>query len=128
MNTDKYKKLLEEEKIRLESELSSVAERNPSKEGDGQDDWIPTPPADIGHEADPIDQADEIEEYDDRIGIEKPLEEQLHSWRHPPPNRNGTSRSQPLCRHLYRAHERLANPPAPEVGPLRERSDLLCHA
>src|SRR3989338_6020616 len=78
MNTDKYKKLLEEEKIRLESELSSVAERNPSKEGEGQDDWIPPPPADIGHEADPIDQADEIEEYDDRIGIEKPLEEQLH--------------------------------------------------
>ena len=69
MNTDKFKKLLEEEKLQLESELSSVAERSPAKGGDREDDWIPTPPADIGHEADPIDQADEIEEYDDRIGL-----------------------------------------------------------
>ena len=74
MNTDKYKKLLEEEKKKLESELSSVAEQNPAD----KEDWTPTPPTDIGHEADPIDQADEIEEYDERIGIEKPLEEQLH--------------------------------------------------
>ena len=78
MNTDKYKKLLEEEKKRLEAALESVAERNPVQGKDGEEDWVPTPPVDIGHEADPIDQADEIEEYDERIGIEKPLEEQLH--------------------------------------------------
>lgn len=73
-NTDKYKKLLEEEKKRLETELASVAERNPADKSD----WLPTPPPDITHEPDPIDAADEIEEYDDRISIERPLEEQLH--------------------------------------------------
>src|SRR3989338_8414880 len=78
MNTDKFKKLLEDEKKKLESDLSSVAERNPAQGEDGQENWIPTPPVDIGHESDPNDQADEIEEYDERIGIEKPLEEQLH--------------------------------------------------
>jgi len=75
IDTGKYKKLLEEERERLEEELSGVAERNP----DNPEDWIATPPTDLDTQADPNDAADDIEDYGERIGIEKPLEEQLKS-------------------------------------------------
>jgi len=73
IDTTKYKKLLEEERKRLEEELAGVGEKNPS----GSNDWTPTPPPNIEHEADPIDAADAIEEYAERVGIEIPLEERL---------------------------------------------------
>ena len=73
IDTTKYKKLLEEEKKRLEADLGEVAEKDPNNPGD----WIPTPPPNIEHEADPIDAADAIEEYTERVGIEMPLEERL---------------------------------------------------
>ena len=73
IDTAKYKKLLEDEKRRLEEDLSGVGERNPADPSD----WTPTPPPDIQHEADPIDAADAIEEYTERVGIEGPLEERL---------------------------------------------------
>lgn len=71
MNTDKYKKALLDEKKRLEEELGSVAEKE-------NGDWTPTPPPNIEHESDPIDAADAIEEYTERVGIEGPLEERLN--------------------------------------------------
>ncbi|HEY9583056.1 MAG TPA: hypothetical protein VJK09_01955 [Candidatus Paceibacterota bacterium] len=70
---NKYKKLLEEEKKRLEIELGDVAEKDPDNPGD----WVPTPPPNIEHETDPVDAADAIEEYNERVGIEGPLEERL---------------------------------------------------
>ncbi|MEK7536137.1 MAG: hypothetical protein AAB590_03985 [Patescibacteria group bacterium] len=73
LDTTNFKKLLEEERKRLTRQLSGIAEIDPNNPSD----WVPTPPPDIQHEADPIDAADEIEEYAERIGIEVPLEEQL---------------------------------------------------
>jgi len=73
IDTNKFKKLLEEERARLSGQLSGIAEVNPNNPAD----WVPTPPPNIQHESDPIDAADEIEEYAERIGIEVPLEEQL---------------------------------------------------
>lgn len=76
MNTDKYKKLLLAEKARLESELSTVGEKiEGSSNGNG---WEPTPPEDIEHESDPTDQADDVEEFVERVAIEGTLEEQLN--------------------------------------------------
>ena len=70
MDTNKYKTALMEERKRLEEELGGVAEKE-------NGDWVPTPPPNIEHEADPIDAADAIEEYAERVGIEGPLEERL---------------------------------------------------
>jgi len=75
LDTAKYKKLLEEELARLENELKSVGEVNP----ENPRDWVPTPPDDLELQADPIDRADAIEEYAERVGIEAPLEQQLKS-------------------------------------------------
>ncbi|HEY4515296.1 MAG TPA: hypothetical protein VJJ22_04070 [Candidatus Paceibacterota bacterium] len=75
IDTNKYRKLLEGEKKRLEEELGTVGEIDPNSKD--SIDWEPTPPPDIEHEADPMDQADDIEEYVERVGIEAPLEQQL---------------------------------------------------
>ena len=73
IDVNKYKKRLEDEKKKLEEELSSVAERNPAD----PTDWVATPPTDLDTQADPIDAADDIEDYAERMGLEAPLEEQL---------------------------------------------------
>lgn len=75
VDANKYKKLLEEERERLEAELSGVAERS----AEDPEDWVATPPTDLDTQSDPNDAADDIEEYGERIAIEKPLEEQLKS-------------------------------------------------
>ncbi|HEY4504954.1 MAG TPA: hypothetical protein VJI73_04255 [Candidatus Paceibacterota bacterium] len=75
INIEKYKKLLEEEKERLEEELGDIAEKNQ----DNPEDWVATPPTDLDTQADPNDAADDIEDYIERVGVERPLEEQLRS-------------------------------------------------
>ncbi len=65
----RYKGVLEEEKGRLETELSSVGRRNPSNPAD----WEAVP-SEVGLEADPTDTADQIEGYEANTAILKELE------------------------------------------------------
>lgn len=53
MNTKRYKQKLEEEKAKLESEMTSIGRKSQSVPGD----WEPLPP-ETGTESDIIDQAD----------------------------------------------------------------------
>lgn len=53
MKTEHFRKKLEAEKVRLETEMGSVGRRNPAV----PNDWEPTP-SEIGMEADLADQAD----------------------------------------------------------------------
>lgn len=64
-----YKQRLEEEKQKLESELSTVGRRNPSNPAD----WEAVPPS-SGQEADPNDAADLIEGFEANTAILKELE------------------------------------------------------
>lgn len=73
MNTEIFKQKLEEEKARLETELSSVGRINP----DNPADWEATPDKDEQREADPNSRADHIEEYETNTAILKQLEIQL---------------------------------------------------
>jgi len=75
MDTSRYKKLLEEEKKRIERELSHIARRNP----DNPSDWEPKGD-DMGVlHADKNELADTIEEYEVRAGVEENLEERLRN-------------------------------------------------
>lgn len=64
-----YAKRLEEEKVRLETELSTIGRRNPSNPSD----WEALPP-EAGQESDPSDAADLIEGYEANTAILKDLE------------------------------------------------------
>lgn len=68
-NVAEYKTRLEEEKGKLENELSSIGRRNPSNPAD----WEAVPQS-TGQEPDPNDAADLIEGYEDNTGILKELE------------------------------------------------------
>lgn len=69
MDTSVYTSVLEEEKARLEGELSSIGRRNPSN----PNDWEALPD-ETGQEADPNDAADLIEGYEANTAILKELE------------------------------------------------------
>lgn len=69
IDTSTYKARLEEDKVRLETELSSIGRRNPSN----PNDWEALP-QETGQEADPNDQADQIEGYEENTAILKDLE------------------------------------------------------
>jgi len=69
MNTDVYKTKLEEEKIRLETELQTIARRNPSNPSD----WEAIP-QEVGQEPDENDAADLQEGYADNAAILRALE------------------------------------------------------
>jgi RNA polymerase-binding transcription factor DksA len=69
IDTNVYKKALEEEKVRLENELSTIGRRNPSNPAD----WEAVP-GDTGQESDPNDAADLIEGYEANSAILKDLE------------------------------------------------------
>jgi RNA polymerase-binding transcription factor DksA len=69
-----FKKRLEEEKLKLESELSSVGVKNPSNPGD----WEAAPKESI-NEADPLDTASEIEDFSDNRAILNDLEIRYNS-------------------------------------------------
>lgn len=75
MNTETYKEKLLAEKNTLETELAAVGQKNP----DNPKDWEPTA-GDVGEiSADPNDRADQVEEYEERAAIERPLEDRLNS-------------------------------------------------
>lgn len=69
MNTAPFKQRLEEEKQKLETELATVARKNPSN----PQDWEPVP-AETGQEADPNDQASIIDSYGENAAILRDLE------------------------------------------------------
>ncbi len=69
MDTVPFKKKLEEEKIRLESEMGSVGRPNPRVPGD----WEPIP-TERGNEADIIDQADVVVSREENAAILADLE------------------------------------------------------
>lgn len=73
LNLDFFKKQLEEERVRLERELSTVAERNP----DAPEDWnVIAPDLNIMHAA-KEEMADQEEELENRVSIEAGLESRL---------------------------------------------------
>lgn len=73
-NVEEFKKLLEAEKERLEKTLGAFGRRDPKVIGDG---WEPKYPDFNPMEADKSEVADEVEEFENRIGIEGGLEARL---------------------------------------------------
>src|SRR3989344_2868128 len=69
MKTEHFKKKLEAEKEKLESEMGNIGRRNPRV----PDDWEPIPSA-TGTEADPVDQADAIMSRESNAAILADLE------------------------------------------------------
>ena len=72
-NTSDYKKLLLEEKARIEGELTGIAHKNPEIKGD----WEPSAPDLNNPTADPNDVADSIEEFEGNAAVEVELEARL---------------------------------------------------
>lgn len=70
----KFKKLLEEEKVLLETELSELGSRNPSNASD----WVPSKPAGDEFGADRNDNADIIEDMQDNNAALNELEGRLN--------------------------------------------------
>jgi len=74
MDINKFKELLLAEKKEIEKTLSSLGiqnSKNPSE-------WEPRYPDLNATPADKNDMADEVEEFDNALGIESTLEEKLH--------------------------------------------------
>mgnify|MGYP003393597286 CR=1 FL=1 len=69
MKTEQFKKRLEEEKTKLESEMGSVGRRNPHVPGD----WEPIP-SETGFESDLADQADVVMSRESNTAILSDLE------------------------------------------------------
>lgn len=69
IDTSIYRTRLEEEKTRLETQLTSIGRRNPSN----PNDWEAIP-QETGQEADPNDRADQIEGFEENTAILKELE------------------------------------------------------
>ena len=69
METAHFRELLETEKNTLEGQLATVGRKNPAN----PKDWEPVP-SETGHESDPNDQADLIENYEENTAILKDLE------------------------------------------------------
>ncbi len=73
MNTEHFRTRLAEEKARLEAELATVGRKNPSNPGD----WEPVP-EEASMEADPNDQADQLEEFGNNNAILVDLEKRYN--------------------------------------------------
>ena len=69
MRTEHFKKRLEAERAKLESEMETVGRRNPHV----PDDWEPLP-SEFGTEADPVDQADVVMSRESNAAILANLE------------------------------------------------------
>lgn len=69
MKTEHFRKKLEAEKARLESEMGNIGRRNPSV----PDDWEPMP-SETGTEADLVDQADAVTSRESNAAILADLE------------------------------------------------------
>ncbi len=74
MKTEKYKKILEEERVKLLKELATVGQKNPSNSAD----WEAKPTNLDSDSADENEVADTIEEFEENSGILKQLEIQLN--------------------------------------------------
>lgn len=68
-----YKKLLDEEEVKLVEELGTVGRKNP----ENPDDWQGTPGGMLVDSADANEQADKVEDFIERSAIEAELEKQL---------------------------------------------------
>lgn len=75
LDTEKFKKLLEEEKKRLIGELKEVGRINP----ENPEDWEPTPTELTEETADSNEMADRFEEYEGRAAVEIQLEQRLRA-------------------------------------------------
>ncbi|MEX0931480.1 MAG: TraR/DksA C4-type zinc finger protein [Candidatus Paceibacterota bacterium] len=75
MDTEKYKKLLTEEKETLVAELQTVGRVNP----DNPLDWEPVPPKNDGEFADANDRGDNMEGFEENSAILKQLEIRLNN-------------------------------------------------
>lgn len=73
LNLDYFKKALEEEKDKLEGELSTIAHRNP----DAPEDWETSFPDMNLMKSDKNEMADEQEELENRSSVEFNLESRL---------------------------------------------------
>jgi len=76
MDTEHFRARLTEEKATLEAELATVGRPNPSNPGD----WEPVPD-ETGMEADPNDQADQMEEFGNNNAILTDLEARYNDVR-----------------------------------------------
>jgi DnaK suppressor protein len=74
MNTDKFKQLLEAEKISLENDLKKVGRENPDRPGE----WEVTPTGETDVEF-REDIADQMEEMDEREEVELNLEQRYEN-------------------------------------------------
>lgn len=74
LDLDYYQKLLEEEKKKLEEQLTTVAHRNPDAPGD----WDPTYPKPSVDSPAPDEIADQEEEFENEVSQELTLESRLH--------------------------------------------------
>lgn len=70
IDTNKFKKLIEEELVNLEKELQTVARKNP----ENKDDWQAVPTMLEENSADENEAADEIEEFGTNNAIAQQLE------------------------------------------------------
>ena len=70
INTSQLKQKLEEELSVLEKDLKSVGRINPAN----PKDWEAVPPTKTLDESDPVDVADDIEEYEENTAVLKQLE------------------------------------------------------
>ncbi len=75
METNKYKKLLEEEKVKLIKELNTIGQKNPSN----SKDWEAKPTNMDSDSADDNEVADTIEEFEGNSAILKQLEIQVNN-------------------------------------------------
>ena len=70
MKIEHFRKKLEEEKIKLESEMGNIGRKNPAVPGD----WEPAAPLEISMESDLADQADVIMSNENDTAILTDLE------------------------------------------------------
>lgn len=73
LDLDYFKKALEEEKFRLETELGTMAHRNP----EAPEDWVVTPPDLNVMRAAKEEMADQEEELENAASVEYNLESRL---------------------------------------------------
>lgn len=76
-NPHTLKKKLEEEREKLMSDLSSIAERDPSMKHDWDANMPKFEPEESGSHSSLEEEADEVEEYESRLGVEHSLESRL---------------------------------------------------
>jgi RNA polymerase-binding transcription factor DksA len=76
MNTTAYKTRLEEMLVLVTGELAELGVHNP----ENPDDWIATPD-DTPDEADPVDSADRVEDWNERVATLAELETRYNNIR-----------------------------------------------